>query len=76
MALLTIAPMWIIGKAACRRSNLKELIAWLKANPDKASMAAVGWGSASHLCGVYFQNHTGTRFPSCRIAAPPRRSRI
>jgi len=25
-------------------------------------MAAVGWGGASHLCGVYFQSHTGTRF--------------
>ena len=25
-------------------------------------MAAVGWGSASHLCGVYFQRNTGTHF--------------
>jgi tripartite-type tricarboxylate transporter receptor subunit TctC len=62
VALLTIAPMWLVGKAALPAGNVKELVAWLKANPDKASMAAVGWGGASHLCGVYFQSHTGTRF--------------
>ena len=62
VGLLTTAPMWIIGKGDLPASNVKELVAWLKANQDKASMAAVGWGGASHLCGVYFQNHTGTRF--------------
>jgi tripartite-type tricarboxylate transporter receptor subunit TctC len=72
VALLTTAPMWIIGRAALPADNVKTLVAWLKANPEKASMAAVGWGSASHLCGVYFQNHTGTRvtFVPYRGAAP------
>ena len=62
VALLTIAPMWIIGKSALPASNVKELVLWIKANSDKATMAAVGWGGASHLCGVYFQKETGTRF--------------
>jgi tripartite-type tricarboxylate transporter receptor subunit TctC len=72
VALLTTAPMWIIGRAALPAENVKTLVAWLKANPEKASMAAVGWGSASHLCGVYFQNHTGARvtFVPYRGAAP------
>ena len=72
VALLTIAPMWIIGKANFPASNVKELIAWLKANPNKTTMAAVGWGGASHLCGVYFQKETGTRltFVPYRGAAP------
>ena len=72
VALLTIAPMWIIGKADFPASNVKDLIAWLKANPDKATMAAVGWGGASHLCGVYFQKESGTRltFVPYRGAAP------
>jgi tripartite-type tricarboxylate transporter receptor subunit TctC len=39
-----------------------ELITWLKANPDKASAATVDIGSAAHLCGIYFQDKTGTRF--------------
>src|SRR6185436_1018811 len=34
-------------------NNLKELIDWLKANPDKASQGTAGAGSASHVSGVY-----------------------
>ena len=41
---------------------MRELIAWLKANPDKASFATPGVGSPSHVWGIYFQNNTGTRF--------------
>ena len=64
--------MWIIGKSALPASNVKELVLWIKANSDKATMAAVGWGSASHLCGVYFLSQTGTRlaFVPYRGAAP------
>ena len=39
-----------------------ELIAWLKANPDKASLGTAGHGSPSHIAGVLFQNVTGTKF--------------
>ncbi len=42
--------------------NLKELIAWLKANSDKAVQGTTGIGSTSHLAGVSFQKETGTRF--------------
>jgi tripartite-type tricarboxylate transporter receptor subunit TctC len=62
IALLTIAPMWMIGRASLPPNNINELIAWLRANGDTATAAAIGMGSASHLCGLYFQNHTGTRF--------------
>src|SRR5215467_14598852 len=43
-------------------NNLKGLIDWLKANPDKASQGTAGAGSASHVSGVYFQRTTGTSF--------------
>ena len=44
-------------------NNVHELIAWLKANPDKATVGTVGSGSAAHVCEIYFQNNkTGTRF--------------
>ncbi len=52
----------MVAKNALPAKDLKELIAWLKANPDKASAATVGPGSGSHLCGIYLQNNTGTRF--------------
>jgi tripartite-type tricarboxylate transporter receptor subunit TctC len=42
--------------------NLRELIAWLKANPDKASLGTPGIGQQPHLAGILFQNLTGTSF--------------
>jgi len=62
VALLGSNPLWIVAKKALPPKNLKELIAWLRANPDKPSAGTVGLGSASHICGIYFQNQTGTRF--------------
>jgi tripartite-type tricarboxylate transporter receptor subunit TctC len=55
-------PLWVVARKDLPASDLKELIAWLKANPEKASAATVGPGSGSHLCGIYLQNNTGTRF--------------
>jgi tripartite-type tricarboxylate transporter receptor subunit TctC len=62
ISLLTFAPMLIVGKNQLPAKDAKELIAWLKANPDKASAATVGAGSAAHVCGLYFQDKTGTSF--------------
>ncbi len=62
VALLTSSPLWILGRKSLPAKNAAELIAWLKANPDKASAATVGAGSAAHLCGLYFQQRSGTRF--------------
>ena len=62
ISLLTSSPLWILGKNDLPAKNLKDLIAWLKANPDKASAATVGAGSAAHVCLIYFQNGTGTNF--------------
>ncbi len=62
VALLPDVPYWIVVKQALPVKDLDELIAWLKANPDKASAGAVGVGMGSHLCGILFQKSTGTRF--------------
>jgi tripartite-type tricarboxylate transporter receptor subunit TctC len=43
-------------------NDLKELIAWLQANPDKASQGTPGAGTAAHITGAFFQKQTGTRF--------------
>ena len=40
--------------------NLQELIAWLKANPTKASAGIYGVGG--RLASAYFQRETGTQF--------------
>src|SRR5947199_10343382 len=62
VSLLTNSPMLITARKDFPANDLKELIAWLKANPGKASAATVGIGSASHVSAVYFQRATDTRF--------------
>jgi len=52
----------LAAKKALPANNLKELIAWLKANPDRASLGTSGVGAQTHLAGILFQNLTGTRF--------------
>jgi tripartite-type tricarboxylate transporter receptor subunit TctC len=72
IAMLSLAPLWIVGRKDLPAQDLRELIAWLKANPNKASAATTGLGSGIHMCLVYFQNMTGTKFPlaAYRGAAP------
>jgi tripartite-type tricarboxylate transporter receptor subunit TctC len=62
VALLASNPQLIISKTAVPANDLKGLIAWLKAAPDKASAGTAGVGSISHVAGVFFQRETGTRF--------------
>jgi tripartite-type tricarboxylate transporter receptor subunit TctC len=72
VALLASNPLIIVAKSAAPAKNLKELIAWIKANQDKVSMATVGPGSGAHISGVYFQNTIGARmnFVPYRGGAP------
>ena len=42
--------------------DLKGLIAWLKANPGKATAGTNGVGSGQHVAAIYFQSKTGARF--------------
>jgi tripartite-type tricarboxylate transporter receptor subunit TctC len=62
VAPLSASSLMIVGKAALPANNAKELIAWLREHPDQASAASVGAGSGAHICGLYFQEKTGTRF--------------
>jgi tripartite-type tricarboxylate transporter receptor subunit TctC len=61
VALLASNPQLIISRNDLPAHDLKGLIAWLKANPDKASAGIAGVGSVSHVAGVFFQRETGTR---------------
>jgi tripartite-type tricarboxylate transporter receptor subunit TctC len=62
IALLASSPLWVLGNASLPANSIQELIAWLKANPDKASFGMIGQGSPSHVWGIHFQTITGTRF--------------
>ncbi len=49
----------IAAKKDVPAKDLREFVAWLKANPDQASAATAGIGSIAHLATVYFQNAAG-----------------
>jgi tripartite-type tricarboxylate transporter receptor subunit TctC len=61
IALVATTPQVILSNNAMPAKNLRELIAWLKANPDKATLGTVGIGSATHIAGLFFQKLTQTR---------------
>lgn len=61
LALLASNPMMIVSKNAVPAKNLKELIAWIKANEGKVATGTAGVGSASHFSGVYFQSLINTK---------------
>jgi len=41
--------------------NIKEFVAYLRANPDKLSFGSAGTGTSQHLAGELFKKLTGTR---------------
>jgi tripartite-type tricarboxylate transporter receptor subunit TctC len=60
--LIGAEPLLIVGKKSLPADDLKGLIAWLKANPDKASVGIAGVGATGHLTGISLQRETGSKF--------------
>ncbi len=72
VALLISGPILIVSKTAVPAKNLKELMAWLKANHAQVAQGHNGSGGAQHLCGIELQRTTGVswQFVPYRGAAP------
>jgi tripartite-type tricarboxylate transporter receptor subunit TctC len=62
LALIATGTPLIVSRNTLPAKDLSGLIAWLKANPDKASQGTAGAGSPQHIAGIYFQKETATRF--------------
>jgi tripartite-type tricarboxylate transporter receptor subunit TctC len=62
VALLGTTTFWMVARKDFPAKDLKELIAWLKANPGKATAGMVGSGGIDQIAGTYFQRLTGTQF--------------
>jgi tripartite-type tricarboxylate transporter receptor subunit TctC len=62
IALISSNPHVIVVNAGLPAKNLREFIAWLKLNPDKASAGTAGAGTSTHLGGLLFQQSAGVRF--------------
>jgi tripartite-type tricarboxylate transporter receptor subunit TctC len=62
VTLVADTPQWLVANAAFPPKDFKEMIAWLKANPGKATSGAVGVGGPTDIAAIAFQKHTGTSF--------------
>jgi tripartite-type tricarboxylate transporter receptor subunit TctC len=61
VVMLPSNPMVVVSKTAVPAKTLSELIAWLRANADKATAGTAGAGSGSHIAGVYLEKLTGLK---------------
>ena len=62
ISLVADCPVWFVAKKTLPPKDLTELVAWLKANPGKATVGIAGVGGGADVVGTYFQRDTGTRF--------------
>jgi tripartite-type tricarboxylate transporter receptor subunit TctC len=60
VAMLTRAPQVVAARGNLPVNNLRELVAFAKANPDKLNYASSGNGSIQHIAGELFKQMTGT----------------
>ncbi len=60
VARFTVIPAMLVVNPNVPAHNVKELVAYIKANPGKVSFASAGNGTTSHLAGVRFAQLTGT----------------
>jgi tripartite-type tricarboxylate transporter receptor subunit TctC len=60
LSLVADCPMWLAGRKTVPPKDLKELVAWLKANPDKATVGISGVGGGADV--GLISRDTGTRF--------------
>lgn len=72
VGLIVRSPMLVTTSKTFQARNLKDAIAWLKANPDKAILGTAGVGSAPHIAGAFFAKATDThlRFVPYRGVGP------
>jgi tripartite-type tricarboxylate transporter receptor subunit TctC len=56
IGLVNDVPMTLVAKKDFPAKDLKELIAYVKANKEKINLANAGLGAASHLCGMLFMS--------------------
>jgi tripartite-type tricarboxylate transporter receptor subunit TctC len=58
---ITDVPMTLVSKATLAPTNVTELLAWIRANKDKATYGHAGIGSASHLCMLMLMKELGVQ---------------
>jgi len=62
ISLIATESIVLVSRKDLPAAKLTDLIAWLRANPDKATAGTTGPGGVGHVVGILFQKETGTRF--------------
>ncbi len=62
VSMLSNGPMLIMSRNSLPAKDLKELIVWLKANPDNVTFGTGGLASPPHVSGLSLQTVTGNKF--------------
>lgn len=62
IGLIATQPFLVVTRKSLPVNNLKELLAWLKANPDKATQGHAGIGSPGHVSGMFLQRATDLKW--------------
>lgn len=60
IGMINEVPMTLVGRPDLPAQNFKELTGWIAQNKGKINLGNAGIGSASHLCGLLFQNAVAT----------------
>ncbi|MBS0540732.1 MAG: tripartite tricarboxylate transporter substrate binding protein BugD [Proteobacteria bacterium] len=72
LAYIATNPQLLVARKDLPPTDLKSLIDYVKANPDKVTAGTAGVGAASHISGLYFEQKIGAkvRFIPYRGAGP------
>ena len=62
IGLIATQPFIVVARKSMPADDLKGLLAWLKANPDKATQGHAGVGSPGHVSGIFLQNASGLKW--------------
>ena len=62
IGLIATQPFFIAARKDMPANNLKEFVAWLKANGDKTNEGHSGVGTPSHVAGLLMQKAVGTKW--------------
>lgn len=64
IGLVTDVPMILVARPDFPAKDLKQLVAYVRAQGEKVTFGNVGFGSASHLCGLMFMSAIDAKLTS------------
>ena len=60
VAMFATNPQLILVRNSLEVANLRELLAWIRANPGKVTDGGGGYGTVAHISALYFMQLSGT----------------